>query len=224
MYVWLVLLVCQKPIYSSQDIEEVGEEEITNQPTKKSRKRTGEYTPPAVYKIPDLDDHSTELIHVHKKGLRLTLTDLEDGDYPSWLIAKAASVISPFHLATSDPFPDRGDTELSSFCATVFNLAYDQVLEDAPTSDSDDETESNNTENTLALQLHSRKNSYSARTTFRYRNEMNKLASIHSHSLPFIHHHLIHPAIRFDQAYQHSEISSNPLQTRLCYMNISSTI
>lgn len=156
--------------YSLQDIEEVDEEEISGKAPKKSR--SSEEGRKVVYKIPDSLDESSEYIHVTRNGPRLTVSDLEEGDYPSWLISKAASTITPFYLATQDPFPDRGTTEATTFCAMIFNLAFDKVMEDAPDVS---DTEAADVEENLSLQLQARKTSYSNRATFRYRIEMNKL-------------------------------------------------
>lgn len=181
-----------------QEGEVVDEEEISRKPKRKAREQSEERNPRVVYTIPDtLEDPDTQVI-MAKARSRLTLTDLEDGDQTTWLLVRAALTIAPFNLATEDAFPERGDTSLDSFCSGLFSLAHVEVSKDATKlaseidsndgsgSDSDGSSDYEGSKDKkridprkqLASQLDARKASYSDKAMFKYRIEVNKLASV----------------------------------------------
>lgn len=170
--------------FEIQEVEEVDEQDISPQPHTKSAKGPEGHSLKILYSIPDILDDNGLQIQMTKAGNRLTLPDLEDKDQISWQLVKAALFIAPYHLATGDSFPDRGDQKIDAYCSKLFSLAYDQVLEDISTLvaeldyGSDDETPTNAEEH-LESQLCSRKNSYSNKITYKYRSEMNKLVSFY---------------------------------------------
>lgn len=156
------------------------EEEIT---AKLSTRKGGHQGQP-IYTIPDILEQESA-IKVFREGPRLSLSDLEDSDIPSWLIIKSCLKISPFYLATEDAFPDQSDMESSAFCSRVFSKAIKDVLmpgdeeEEGMELDAVDFkiSESLHPKKKLMLQLKSRKACYSNSNAPKYRLSMNRLVS-----------------------------------------------